>query len=77
MDPTTLIVSLVIALAAIFILANSIKVIRQQRVGVVERLGKFNRTLESGPAPAGARAGQGALSTSTCARPSSRSRRRA
>ncbi|GAA1433695.1 hypothetical protein GCM10009616_26280 [Microlunatus lacustris] len=49
MDPTTLIVSLVIALAAIFILANSIKIIRQQRVGVVERLGKFNRTLESGP----------------------------
>jgi regulator of protease activity HflC (stomatin/prohibitin superfamily) len=48
-DPTTLIVSLVIALAAIFILANSIKIIRQQRVGVVERLGKFNRTLESGP----------------------------
>lgn len=49
MDPTTLIVSLVIALAVIFILANSIKIIRQQRVGVVERLGKFNRTLESGP----------------------------
>jgi regulator of protease activity HflC (stomatin/prohibitin superfamily) len=48
-DPTTLIVSLVIALTAIFILANSIKIIRQQRVGVVERLGKFNRTLESGP----------------------------
>ncbi len=49
MEPTTLIVSLVIALAAIFILANSIKVIRQQRVGVVERLGKFKRTLEPGP----------------------------
>ena len=49
MDPATLVVSLVIALAAIFILANSIKIIRQQRVGVVERLGKFNRTLESGP----------------------------
>ncbi len=49
MDPTTLIVSLIIALAAIFILANSIKVIRQQRVGVVERLGKFKRTLEPGP----------------------------
>jgi regulator of protease activity HflC (stomatin/prohibitin superfamily) len=49
MDPTTLIVSLVIALAVIFILASSIKVIRQQRVGVVERLGKFKRTLEPGP----------------------------
>ena len=45
----TLIVSLVIALAVIFILASSIKVIRQQRVGLVERLGKFNRTLEPGP----------------------------
>nr|WP_091416832.1 SPFH domain-containing protein [Friedmanniella luteola] len=44
-----MIVSLVFALAAIFILASSIKVIRQQRVGVVERLGKFKRTLEPGP----------------------------
>ncbi len=49
MDFTTLVVSLIIALAVIFILANSIKVIRQQRVGVVERLGKFKRTLEPGP----------------------------
>jgi regulator of protease activity HflC (stomatin/prohibitin superfamily) len=48
-DPTTLIVSLFFALAAIFILASSVKVIRQQRVGVVERLGKFKRTLEPGP----------------------------
>jgi regulator of protease activity HflC (stomatin/prohibitin superfamily) len=48
-DVTTFIVSLVFALAAIFILASSIQVIRQQRVGVVERLGKFKRTLEPGP----------------------------
>jgi regulator of protease activity HflC (stomatin/prohibitin superfamily) len=33
----------------IIILSSAVKVIRQQRVGVVERLGKFNRTLEPGP----------------------------
>jgi regulator of protease activity HflC (stomatin/prohibitin superfamily) len=48
-DSASLIVALVIALAVIFILASSVKVIRQQRVGVVERLGKFKRTLEPGP----------------------------
>ena len=49
MDSTSLIVALVIALAVIFILTSSIRVIRQQRVGMVERLGRFNRTLEPGP----------------------------
>ena len=49
MDAASLIVTLVIAIAVIFILASSVKVIRQQRVGVVERLGKFKRTLEPGP----------------------------
>jgi regulator of protease activity HflC (stomatin/prohibitin superfamily) len=48
-DSTSLIVALVVALAVIFILASSIRVIRQQRVGMVERLGRFNRTLEPGP----------------------------
>jgi len=48
-DPATLVITLIIALAVIFILASSVKVIRQQRVGVVERLGKFKRTLEPGP----------------------------
>jgi regulator of protease activity HflC (stomatin/prohibitin superfamily) len=48
-DSTSLIVALVIALAVIFILASSIRVVRQQRVGMVERLGRFNRTLEPGP----------------------------
>jgi regulator of protease activity HflC (stomatin/prohibitin superfamily) len=47
------IVSLIIAIAALvllaYILISSVKVIRQQRVGVVERLGKFNRVLEPGP----------------------------
>jgi regulator of protease activity HflC (stomatin/prohibitin superfamily) len=45
----SLIVALVIALAVIFFIANAVRVIRQQRVGLVERLGKFNRTLEPGP----------------------------
>jgi regulator of protease activity HflC (stomatin/prohibitin superfamily) len=48
-DIATLIVAVVIALAVIIILSSAVKVIRQQRVGVVERLGKFNRTLEPGP----------------------------
>jgi regulator of protease activity HflC (stomatin/prohibitin superfamily) len=46
---TSLIVALIVALAVIFFIANAIRVIRQQRVGLVERLGKFNRTLEPGP----------------------------
>jgi regulator of protease activity HflC (stomatin/prohibitin superfamily) len=48
-DIATLIVAVVIALAVIVILSSAVRVIRQQRVGVVERLGKFNRTLEPGP----------------------------
>jgi regulator of protease activity HflC (stomatin/prohibitin superfamily) len=47
------IVSLIIAIAGLillaYILVSSVKVIRQQRVGLVERLGKFNRVLEPGP----------------------------
>ncbi len=49
MDIASLIVVLAIALAVIFFVGNAIRVIRQQRVGVVERLGKFKRTLEPGP----------------------------
>ncbi len=49
MDPAGLIVGLVIFLAVAFFLASSVKVIRQRQVGVVERLGKFNRTLGPGP----------------------------
>ena len=33
----------------IFFIGSTIKVIRQQRVGLIERLGKFHRTLEPGP----------------------------
>ena len=49
MDLTQLIVTIVIALAVIFFIGSTIKVIRQQRVGLIERLGKFHRTLEPGP----------------------------
>ncbi len=49
MDTASLIVALVIALAVIFFISSAIRVIRQQRVGLVERLGKFHRTLEPGP----------------------------
>ena len=49
MDLASLIVVLTIALAVIVVCAAAIRVIRQQRVGVVERLGKFKRTLEPGP----------------------------
>ena len=49
MDFTSLIVTLIIALAVVFFIASTVKVIRQQRVGLVERLGKFNRQLDPGP----------------------------
>ncbi len=49
MDPTGLIVGLVIFFFVAFFLTSSVKVIRQRQVGVVERLGKFNRTLGPGP----------------------------
>jgi regulator of protease activity HflC (stomatin/prohibitin superfamily) len=48
-DTASLVVALVIALAVILFIVNTVKVIRQQRIGLVERLGKFNRTLDPGP----------------------------
>ena len=49
MDLAVLIVIMVVALAVAMFLGATIKVIRQQQIGVVERLGKFHRTLEPGP----------------------------
>ena len=43
------IVSILIAVLVVAILVRSVRVIRQQQVGVVERLGKFRRTLDPGP----------------------------
>ncbi|HYP44316.1 MAG TPA: SPFH domain-containing protein [Propionibacteriaceae bacterium] len=44
-----IIVLIAAVVAVIFLLSNSVRVVRQQRVAVVERLGKFKRTLEPGP----------------------------
>ncbi|HET9871757.1 MAG TPA: SPFH domain-containing protein [Propionibacteriaceae bacterium] len=49
MDLTVLVVLVAAVIALVLFLTSAIQVIRQQRVGVVERLGKFNRTLEAGP----------------------------
>ncbi len=49
MDLAVLIVIVAVAIAVAMFLAATIKVIRQQQIGVVERLGKFHRTLEPGP----------------------------
>ncbi|MQA06197.1 MAG: SPFH/Band 7/PHB domain protein [Streptosporangiales bacterium] len=44
-----LIAAIVIALAVVILLARTIRIVPQQRAAVVERLGKYNRTLEAGP----------------------------
>jgi len=41
--------AVIIAVIVIAVLIRSVRVIRQQHVAVVERLGKFRRTLDSGP----------------------------
>ena len=43
------IIAVLIAVLVVAILVRSVRVVRQQQVGVVERLGKFRRTLEPGP----------------------------
>ncbi|HEY9294231.1 MAG TPA: SPFH domain-containing protein, partial [Microlunatus sp.] len=40
---------IIVLLLLIFVLGTSIRIIQQQRVGVVERLGKFHRTMTPGP----------------------------
>ena len=49
MDIVTIIVWILVAAVVVSILVRSVRVIRQQQVAVVERLGKFRRTLDSGP----------------------------
>lgn len=49
MSAAGLIVLVIAVIALVVLLGSAIRVIRQQRVGVVERLGKFQRTLEPGP----------------------------
>ncbi len=43
------IIGVLIAIVVVTIMLRSVRVVRQQQVGVVERLGKFRRTLEPGP----------------------------
>ncbi|HEY6739104.1 MAG TPA: paraslipin, partial [Actinopolymorphaceae bacterium] len=43
-----LIVVLVLAVLAVIVIAKSVKIVSQARVGVVERLGKYHRSLEPG-----------------------------
>ncbi len=49
MDLAVLIAIVAVAVVVAMFLAATVKVIRQQQIGVVERLGKFHRTLEPGP----------------------------
>ncbi|WCC79280.1 SPFH/Band 7/PHB domain protein [Cutibacterium equinum] len=44
-----LIVTLVIVALVVVVLASSVKIIHQQKIGLVERLGKFHRRLNPGP----------------------------
>src|SRR6266496_5456723 len=43
-----LIVVLVVALVVLFVLARTIRIVPQARAGVIERLGRYNRTLTPG-----------------------------
>jgi len=43
------VIAVVVAVMVVAILVRAVRVVRQQQVGVVERLGKFRRTLEPGP----------------------------
>jgi regulator of protease activity HflC (stomatin/prohibitin superfamily) len=47
--PFSVVAWLVVIVVVVTVLARSVRVIRQQQVGVVERLGKFRRTLSPGP----------------------------
>ncbi|PKQ32861.1 MAG: SPFH/Band 7/PHB domain protein [Actinobacteria bacterium HGW-Actinobacteria-2] len=50
MEQLLMLIGWLVAIAVVVtILVRSVRVIRQQQVGVVERLGKFRRTLDPGP----------------------------
>ena len=48
MNPRVIVALVVIAILAIIILTSSIRIVRQATSVVVERVGKFNRVLETG-----------------------------
>src|SRR5688572_5913423 len=43
-----LIVLAVIAIVVLFVLARTVRIVPQARAGIVERLGRYNRTLDAG-----------------------------
>ena len=45
--PTILLIALVVVV--VMLLAATLKIIRQQQVAIVERLGKFRKVLDPGP----------------------------
>ena len=45
----TLIVLIVVAVVVLFTLARGIRIVPQARAGIVERLGRYHRTLDAGP----------------------------
>src|SRR5436190_6836142 len=48
MVTATLIVLLVVALFVLIVLARTVRIVPQARAGVIERLGRYNRTLDAG-----------------------------
>ena len=47
--PAPTIVLIVLAVVVVMLLAATLKIIRQQQVAIVERLGKFRKVLDPGP----------------------------
>ncbi|MDN6792226.1 SPFH domain-containing protein, partial [Acidipropionibacterium jensenii] len=46
---TEFIVAIIIIVLVVVALGSSVKIIHQQKIGLVERLGKFHRRLNPGP----------------------------
>ena len=55
----TLIVLIVVAVVVLFTLARSIRIVPQARAGIVERLGRYHRTLDARPGARRARSSTG------------------
>lgn len=49
MPDVSIIVTLIVVVAVVLVLTATLKIIRQQQVALVERLGKFSKALEPGP----------------------------
>ena len=69
-----LIVILIVAILVLAMLARTVRIVPQARARVVERLGRYQRTLDPG-LRSSSRSSTGRARSSTCANRSSRSRR--